>query len=97
MATRANVPFVIIDTVCEEGVLLDRISTRQQQGNQASDAGEAIYRRQRAELERVPLIVPAGAISATVDTSADGPVNLDPVIRALMQAELLSPVGWAEE
>jgi predicted kinase len=89
VAAETGVPLLLVETVAEETVAVRRIRDRAARGGSPSDATEEIYRRQRATLA-VPQAIPAGAIHVQVDTSTDGPVDLDPVLRALNETGLLA-------
>ncbi len=95
-ASGSHAPLLIIETVCDERVLLHRIRARAEQTGVTSDAGEEIYWRQRQEIERERLVLPPGALFASVDTSSDGPIDLDTVLQRLSAAGLikLSPAGF---
>ncbi len=97
IAADGNVPFCIIETICDERVLLRRLRARQKKSDSVSDADVEIYRRQRSEVERNPPVLPAGAITATVETSSDGPASLDPVFQALSDADLLDLLSGNRE
>lgn len=90
-ARGAGVPFVLVETVCDEAEVLRRLAARQASGRSASDASLQIYRSQREAMAAAPPPVPAGAIAITVDTSGSGPVSLDPALIALANADLVTP------
>ena len=89
VAARAGAPLVLVETVCDEAVVEARLAARAARGDSPSDATIATYRRQRAEASASPAPVPAGAIVVQVDTSANAPVVLDPVLAALGRAGIV--------
>ena len=72
-ATTQSVPTVIVWTELDDAIARERIERRARTRNTASDATFAIRERQVAQLAETPLVVPAGALSVTIDTGADGP------------------------
>lgn len=89
IAQQHHVPFIMIETVCDEDVVLERLRQRQATGTSPSDATEAIYRRQKAVRQAEPAAQRSDMIS--VDTTSDAPVSLDPVIEALIVAGVIRP------
>jgi len=87
----ASVPFVLVETVCDARVVAARIAARAARGDSASDAGLAIYDRQRTMLASAPVAVPRGAIAVRVNTSTEAGNRLDSVFAALQRAEVLRP------
>lgn len=90
-ARAAGVPFVLIETTCDDVEVMRRLIARQASGGSVSDASVEIYRRQHAALLADPPPVPAGTIAITIDTSAAGPVPLDPALTALAESNLITP------
>jgi uncharacterized protein len=97
LADTLRVPLLIVETICQEEVLLRRIRTRARQRGIAPDTTEKIYRRQKAAMEAAKPVLPAGALSVTVDTPSDGPIDLDPVLQQLSGAGLLATSPGTEE
>jgi aminoglycoside phosphotransferase family enzyme/predicted kinase len=91
VAARTGVPFLLVETVSDEPVVAARIAARAARADSPSDATLEIYQRQRRMLESKPVAVPDSAIAVQVDTSAEAATNLDPVLRALREAGVLSP------
>lgn len=91
----ARVPTLLVETTCEEGVALDRIVARAARGGSPSDATVEVYRRQWAAVADTPPPVPAGVVHIVLDTSAAGPVCLDPVLAALDRARVLATTAPA--
>jgi predicted kinase len=85
VAGAAGVALVLVETACDEATALRRIRARAEAGDSPSEAYDAIYRAQRTRAESRTLPAPANAVLRRLDTSADGPVSLDPVIGALDQ------------
>jgi aminoglycoside phosphotransferase family enzyme/predicted kinase len=83
LARERGVPFVLLETVTDEDVVLQRLEARSAQGDAVSDAGKAIYRQQRARYETSPPVVPDGAVHIVVDTTATDNAVLDPVLAEL--------------
>jgi uncharacterized protein len=88
-ARKCGVPFVLVETVCEESVVVERLVARQARGDSRSDASVDTYRRQRAAHLESPPAVPSGTIAITVDTTPSGPSSLDPAFTALEDAGLV--------
>ena len=91
LASAASVPFLLVETVCDEQVAAERIAARVARGDSASDADLAIYAHQRRMLATAPVAVPRGAIAVRVDTSIGAGNRVDPVFAALQGAEVLRP------
>lgn len=91
VARSAAVPFVLVESVCDDDVVQERLAARQRAATSPSDATEATYRHQRERFDADPPAVPAGAIHVRVDTTPDGPVSIDPVLRALEDAGIIVP------
>lgn len=87
-ARESGVPFVLVETVCDEDEVTRRLSARQASGGSPSDASLEIYRGQRAALRAAPPPVPAGTIAVTIDTSGQEPVSLDPALTALLAGQI---------
>jgi hypothetical protein len=83
------VPLVLVETVCDEAVAITRLLAREARGHSPSDATVDIYRRQRAALAADPPVIPDGTLHLRIDTTADGPADLGPVLAALQEAGIL--------
>ena len=92
VARRCGVPFVLVETVCDDAVTERRLAARRARGNSVSDAGVEVYRRQRERQRATPPRVPEGAIVVTIDTTAEGPASLDPALVPLEAAGVVEPV-----
>jgi len=91
VATTHDVPFLLIETVTDDDVVVQRLEERQRRGDSVSDATVDIYRWQREQHLAEPPVIPPGAITIQVDTTPDGPTSLDTVLSALEDAGLLMP------
>lgn len=89
LADAAEVPFVLVETVCDPETALARIRERAARGGSSSDATEAIYRRQRQEARDAPTLPPRNALHIVIDTGTDGSLNLDPLFAALSARGLI--------
>jgi hypothetical protein len=90
MAREAGVPFLLVETVTDADVLDARLEERSRRGLDPSDADVGVMRRQRAALAVEPVGVPAGALAATIDTTPEGYVDLDPALAALRDAGVVT-------
>lgn len=90
MARHRAVPFMLVETACDEQVLVRRLEERAVRGDDPSDAGVAVMREQRAMLAEHPPGVPDGALVATIDTTPEGYVDLDPALIALRDAGIVT-------
>ncbi len=79
LADSRQVPLVLVETVADPDVVVRRISARQQQPDNITDATVEIFKRQLAAVTARPLSVPPGALHIRIDTTPDGPVELDPL------------------
>lgn len=91
VAHDAGVPLVIVETICDEAVVAERISRRAAQAEAISDATLAVYRAQRQRLEEHPPAVPSGALVFRVDTTREDPGRLDAVFAGLATAGVIEP------
>lgn len=91
VAREAGVPFVLVESTCDDAVVRERLAARQRAGTSPSDATEAVYRRQRERFLADPPAVPPGALHVRVDTTPDGLVSIDPVLRAMEVAGIIVP------
>lgn len=89
LAETRHVPLVLVETVADPDVIARRISARQQQPGNITDATVEIFQRQLAAITARPLSIPTSALHIRVDTTADGPVNLDPLWQALRDAGIV--------
>jgi predicted kinase len=90
MAGEAGAPFLLVETVTNAGVLEARLAARSRRGADPSDADVAVMRRQRQAQATDPVVVPAGALVATIDTTPAGYVDLDPALAALRNAGVVT-------
>jgi predicted kinase len=90
MAREAGVPLLLVETVTDAEVLERRLAARSREGADPSDADVAVMREQRAALAAAPVAVPPGARIATVDTTPEGYVDLDPPLAALRDAGVVT-------
>ena len=96
LAGAAAVPFLLVETVCDDHTAAARIAARAARGDSASDADLAVYDRQRTMRSSAPVAIPRGAIAVRVDTNTEGGNRLDPVFAALQGAGVLRPELPAE-
>ncbi|MCC6791615.1 MAG: AAA family ATPase [Thermomicrobiales bacterium] len=91
VAKAAGVPFLLVETVCDEAIARDRIARRSAEGRAVSDADLTVYERQRRRVPPGSVAIPLGAIAVQVDTGADAITQMNPVYEALRRAGLLAP------
>lgn len=85
VAAAADVPAMLVETVCDPDTALARIRARAARGGGSSDATEAIYARQRQQLDERPPGIPDGAVAVKIDTN-DGQVQpLEPLFASLAE------------
>ena len=77
VAARHGARLVLLETICDEGTVAARLAARTAEGQSASDASFATYRRQRAAVTASPPPVPAGALLIQVNTDEPLPLSLD--------------------
>jgi predicted kinase len=92
LARRYGVPFVLLETVTDDEVVVRRLEARSTRDDSVSDAGVAIYRQQLERFNASPSVVPDGAVHIVVDTTATDIAVLDPVLAELEHHGIL----WAE-
>jgi aminoglycoside phosphotransferase family enzyme/predicted kinase len=90
-ATRAGVTPLFVQTTCNEDIVAKRIAARQASGQSLSDATLDIHRRQRATVSAHQAAMPEGVIHINIDTSSQGPIDLDPFFSELDAAGMLAP------
>jgi uncharacterized protein len=95
LAAQLGVPFVLIETDCDEVTALQRIRERAKRANTVSDATEEVYLRQREAIAAQPPPIPEGTIGLTIDTTRDGPVEIAPVLTQLVKNGVLAPTPAA--
>ncbi|MFN8593910.1 MAG: AAA family ATPase [Thermomicrobiales bacterium] len=88
LAAAHGVPLLLVETVCDEAVVTDRLAAREQNAGSLSDATRDTWRHQRAALAAHPPAVPVNAGLVQVDTTSA--VDLDPVVAALDRAGVLA-------
>lgn len=91
LARDHGVPFVLLETVTDEEVVLQRLETRSARGDSVSDAGVEIYRRQRERFDTLPPVIPEGTVHIVVDTTIADIAVLDPVLAGLERAAVIRP------
>jgi predicted kinase len=91
-ASAVGVPVVFVETISSDEVARKRLRDRVARSESPSEATVEIYERQRAELSASPPRVPAGSTLIQVDTSLEGPVNLDPVYAELLRTGMIRPI-----
>jgi uncharacterized protein len=90
-ARELGVPFFMVEVRCDEAIVLRRLQERECDPGRTSDAGIAIYRRQRDRLHADPPGMPEETIQVVVDTTPEGPVSIDPLLDAMRSAGTLHP------
>jgi aminoglycoside phosphotransferase family enzyme/predicted kinase len=88
-AKSVDIPLVFVETVADDDVVRKRLRNRAALGDSPSEATVEVYEHQRAQFSAAPPGVPAGAEHIQVDTTADGPVNLDKVYEELKRLGVL--------
>lgn len=91
LARNRNVPMLLVETVTDDAVLEARLAVRAARRDDPSDADSDIMRHQRSRLARKPPGVPAEVLTATIDTTMEGYVDLDPALAVLREAGVLTP------
>lgn len=82
LAEKIGVPFVILDIVCDEAVMLERLRQRRERENDVSEADEAVLRLQQASAE--PLLDSEAVNVLRIGCEAAAPeAKLDYFLRAL--------------
>ncbi len=81
-----GVPVLLVETVCDERVVAERLAVRDARHDASSDARLGTFRRQRAEIKQSPPGIPASVPAIVVDTTERRPGLLDPVLTALVAA-----------
>ncbi len=90
-ARDADVPLVFVETVADDPVVRRRLDARSKRGDSASEATVEIYERQLQAMRETPPPIPQGAEHVRIDTSQDGPVNLDDIYSLLIGRNILRP------
>jgi uncharacterized protein len=91
LARDRGVPVLLVETVTDEAVLEARLEARIERRADPSDADVSVMRRQHARLIDSPPGMPEGALLATIDTTPEGYVDLDPALQVLRDAGLATP------
>lgn len=91
LARELGVPFVLVETTCEEAEVRRRLAARAARGDDPSDAGTEIHARQLARYRNSPPRIPSGTVQVRIDTGNAGPAPLEPVFDALLRQEVLHP------
>lgn len=86
-----GVPFVLVETTCDDHEVRRRLAARRLAGRDPSDAGVAVYDRQRATILAAPPPVPRGTTHIVVDTTASQPAVLEPVLAPLERSGVVVP------
>ena len=91
VARDLGVAFMLVETVCEDDVLLRRLEARADRRDDPSDADVSILRQQQASLASRPAHIPDGTLTASVDATPDAYIDLDPVLALLRDAGVVTP------
>lgn len=97
MARNRGVPSMIVWVEADDAVVRRRIDARARAGGSPSDATVAIRERQIDGLRRSPVQIPDGTLAATVDTTRDGPPQIDAVVATIDAAGLMDRLGRRPE
>jgi uncharacterized protein len=90
-AREVGVPLVFVETVADDEVVRRRLDARSKRDDSTSEATVEIYERQLQAMREAAPGIPLGADHVRVDTSSDGPVNLDDVYSLLIAKNILRP------
>jgi aminoglycoside phosphotransferase family enzyme/predicted kinase len=90
LAESRQVPLVLVETVADPDVVVRRISARQRQPDNITDATVEIFQRQLAATTARPLSVPPSALFLRINTTPDGPVEMDPLWQLLDEAGIIT-------
>jgi uncharacterized protein len=88
LAAAHGVPLVLIETVCAEEVVAQRLAAREEHPDTLSDATLDTYRHQCAAIAVDPPAIPAGALHVLIDTTAEGAIDLESVF-AMLEREAI--------
>lgn len=91
LAERAGVRFALVEAICDEAVVAERLAARAARCDSPSDATMETHRRQRAAQAANPPLVPGGVLALQVDTSGDGPLDLGPIVARLVEEGIVLP------
>jgi predicted kinase len=91
VAARTQARLVLVETRCDEETVAARLAARAARGGSPSDATLSTFRHQLAALRAAPPMVPAGAVTVRVDTTAAAPGMLDVVFGALTDEGIVHP------
>lgn len=97
LARQHGVPFVLVETVCDEDEVIRRLQSRAATGTSVSDAGVEVFRYQQAMERANPAPVPDGTLHLNVDTTTTNVALLDPVLDALVRAGIVVPEMHPEQ
>ncbi len=90
LAAACNVPLIFAEVVADASVIDRRIRARAQSpGSTASEATLAVLQAQREEARATPTLWPETAAVATIDTSAETPASIDPLLHEFHRLGLL--------
>jgi uncharacterized protein len=88
-AAAAGVPLIFVQTFASDEVVRARLKKRASRGDSTSEATIEVFERQAEAMKANPPVSPASATKVLVDTSEDGPISLDRVFAALVEAKVL--------
>jgi predicted kinase len=88
-AAEVGVPLIFVQTIASDEVVRERLKERAARRDSASEATVEIYERQAGAMKANPPASPATATNVLVDTLEDGPISLDRVFEALVEAKVL--------
>lgn len=89
VADAAGVPLVLVEAVCDEAEVAERLIARAARGDSPSDATLETYRRQREMVAETPAGIPEGALAVQIDTSGRPPIRLGDALTALARKEMI--------
>jgi len=93
LASETGAPLIMVQVVADPAVVERRIDARSR-GNApafSSEATRSVLDAQRRAAAATPAAMPAGAIAVTIDTSADAPASLDPLLAVLSERHVIGP------
>jgi predicted kinase len=91
LAAAHGVPFVLVETTCDDAEVRRRLRERAATGSDPSDASIGIYDRQRHQVDVEPPLLPEGAIHVAIDTTDPDAAPLAPLLDALARSGIVTP------
>ncbi len=88
-ARNRGVELVVVETICSEEIVRERLERRSRNASAQSDADFQIYRNQREMLALHSPSIPNGAHHVAIDTAGKPNTWIDPVIQRLVENDVL--------